>query len=98
MKLVKESFGKFGTIGITYCNETEPIETFVEYESATDFKALKLYITLSSTSTTNCFASTFKQKLDICMMNYDDRLSRFNKTSTNWHLMSSMKKSCICGN
>ena len=41
-------------------------------------KALKLYTTLSSTLTTNCFAPMFKQKLDICMMNRDDRLRRFS--------------------
>ena len=35
-------------------------------------KALKLYTTLSSTSTTSCFAMMFKRKLGICMMNYDD--------------------------
>ena len=29
--------------------------------------------------------------------NRDDRLRRFNETLTNWHWMSSVKKSCICG-
>jgi hypothetical protein len=38
-----------------------------------------LYITLSSTSTTSCLAPMFKRKLDKCMMNYDDRLRRFNE-------------------
>ena len=36
-------------------------------------KALKLYTTLSLTSTANCFASMFKRKQDKCMMNCDDR-------------------------
>ena len=61
-------------------------------------KPLKLYTTLFLTSTTNCFASVFKRKLpNICMMNCDDRLRRFNGTLTNYHWMSSVKKSCICG-
>jgi hypothetical protein len=29
------------------------------------------------------------------MMNYNDHLRRYNETSTNRHLMSSIKKSCI---
>jgi hypothetical protein len=29
--------------------------------------------------------------------NRDDCLRRFNETLTNWHWMSSVKKSCICG-
>ena len=58
--------------------------------------ALKLYTTLSSTSTTYFFAPMFKGKLDRCIMNCDNRLRRFNETLTNWHLMSSIKSSCIC--
>lgn len=42
-------------------------------------KALKLYTSLSSTSKTNRFAPMFKQKLNICMMNYDDRLRPFQQ-------------------
>ena len=61
--------------------EIQPIETFVEYESATDFKGFEALLSLKST--TNCFALVFKQKLDKCTMNYDDRLRRFNKTLTN---------------
>ena len=52
-------------------DEIQPIETFVESKSATDFTALKLYTTLTLTSTTNCFAMTFKQKLNKCMMNFN---------------------------
>ena len=40
-------------------------------------KALKLYTTLSSTPTTDCFASMFERKLDRCMMNCDDRFETF---------------------
>ena len=50
-------------------------------KSATDFKGFETL--LSSTSTTKCFAPMFKRKLDICMMNYEDRLRRFNKMLTN---------------
>jgi hypothetical protein len=32
---------KPGTIKSTYCNEFQPIETFVEFESATDFKGFE---------------------------------------------------------
>ena len=46
-------------------------------------KALKFYTTLSLTSTTNCFAPMFKQKLDRCMMNCDDRLRHFSEMLTN---------------
>jgi hypothetical protein len=61
-------------------------------------KALKLYITLSLTSTTNSFASMFKKKLsNIFVMNCDDRLRCFNEMLTNWHWMSSVKNSCIHG-
>ena len=80
MKLVKVPFGKSGTIGRINYND---IQTFVKFESATDFKGFELYIALSSTSTMNCFASMFKRKLDMCMMNCDDCLRRFNETSTN---------------
>ena len=60
-------------------------------------KALKLYTTLSLTSTTNCFAPMFKRKLsNICMMNCNDRLRCFNETLTNWHWMSNVTNSCIC--
>ena len=58
-------------------------------------KVLKLYTTLSATSTTNRFAPTFKWKLDRCTMNCDDHLRHFNKTSTNWHWMSCEKNACI---
>ena len=33
--------GKSQTIGRTYCNEIQPIETFVEFESATNFNGLE---------------------------------------------------------
>ena len=66
-------------------DEIQPIKTFVEYESAINSKALKLYITLSSTSTTNCFALMFKWKLDRCMMNCDNHLRCFSETLTNQH-------------
>ena len=59
-------------------------------------KTLKLYTTLSSTSTTNCFAPPmFKRKLDRCMMNRDNHLRHFNKTLINCRWMSSVKNSCI---
>ena len=45
-------------------------------------KALKLYTTLSSTSTTNCLALMFKRKVEKCMMNCDDCLRRFSETLT----------------
>ena len=64
-------------------DEIQPIKTFFEFESAIDFKALKLYTTLSLTSSTKCFAPMFKRKLDICMMNCDNHLRRFNETLTN---------------
>ena len=41
-------------------NKIEPIETFVESESATDFKILNFYTALSSTSTSKCLAPIFK--------------------------------------
>ena len=46
-------------------------------------KALKLYTTLSATSTSNCFAPMFKWKLDKCMMNCDNCVKRFSETLTN---------------
>ena len=81
MKSMKASTGKSETIGRTYCNEIQPIKTFVESKSATDFKGFEALLFL--TSTTNCFARMFKRELDICMMNCDDRLRHFNETSTN---------------
>jgi hypothetical protein len=62
-------------------DEIQPIETFVQYESATDFKSFEALMFL--TSMTNCFAPMFKRKLDKSMMNCDNRLIRFNKTITN---------------
>ena len=62
-------------------DEIQPLETFVESKSATDFKSFETL--LSSTSTTKCFAPMFKRKLDICMKNCDGRLRRFNETFTN---------------
>ena len=62
-------------------DEIQPIETFVEYECVTDFKGFEALLSL--TSTTNCFALMFKQKLDICMMNCDDHLRCFSETLTN---------------
>ena len=41
MKLVKAPSGKSGIIGRTYCNKIQLIETFVEFEGATDFKGFE---------------------------------------------------------
>ena len=38
---MKVPSGKSGTIGRTYCNEIQPIETLTEFESATDFKGFE---------------------------------------------------------
>ena len=54
-------------------------------------KVLKLYTTLSSTSTTNCFAPMFKRKLNKYMTNCNDCLRRFNETLTNWHWIKCKK-------
>ena len=62
-------------------DEIQPIETFVESESATDFKGFEAI--MFSTSMTNCFAPMFKWKLDKCMMDCEDRLRRFSETLTN---------------
>ena len=53
-------------------DEIQPMKTFVEPESATDFKGVEALLSL--TLTTNCFAPMFKHKLDKCMMNCDDIL------------------------
>ena len=74
----------------------EPIETFVKYESAIDFKGFEALH--NSTLTTNCFAPMFKRKMsNICMINRNDHCRCFSETLTNWHWMSNVKKSCICG-
>ena len=62
-------------------DEIEPIKTFAESKSATNFKGFEALLFL--TSTTNCFAPKFKRKLDKCLMNCDDPLRHFNKTLTN---------------
>jgi hypothetical protein len=59
----------------------QPIKTFVESVSATDFKGFEALPSLAST--TNCFASMFKQKLDKHMMDWDDCLKRFSEMLTN---------------
>ena len=41
MKSLKEPSGKSRTIGRIYCNEIKLIETFVEFESATNFKGFE---------------------------------------------------------
>ena len=38
---MKAPSGKSGTIGRTYCNEIQPIEALVEFESATDFEGFE---------------------------------------------------------
>ena len=62
-------------------DKIQPIETLVESGSATDFKGFEALLSL--TSTTDCFAPVLKRKQDVCMMNCDNRLRRFNKTLTN---------------
>ena len=60
-------------------NAIQRIETFVECESATDFKDFEpLHNTVL-----NIDIRMFKRKLNICMMIYDDRLRCFNETLTN---------------
>ena len=54
-------------------------------------KALKLYMAVSSTSTTNCFAPMFKQKAG---QMYDE-LWCSSETLANGHWMSSVQNSCI---
>ena len=51
-------------------------------------KAFKFYTTLSSTSTTNCFAPMFKHNMNRHMMNCNNCLRRFIETLTNWHWFS----------
>ena len=41
MKSLKAPSGKSWTIGRTYCNEIQLLETFVESESATNFKGFE---------------------------------------------------------
>ena len=41
MKSVKVPFGKFKTIGRTYCNEIKHVETFVKSKSVTNFKGFE---------------------------------------------------------
>ena len=41
MKSVKAPSRKSGTIGRTNYNEIQPIETFAEYESATEFRGFE---------------------------------------------------------
>ena len=41
MNLAKVPSEKFGTIRGTYCNKIQPIETFFESESASDFKGFE---------------------------------------------------------
>ena len=60
-------------------DEVQPTEKLLNLKMLPTSKALKLYTTLSSTSTTNCFAPRFKRKLDKCMMNCDDHLRRATK-------------------
>ena len=71
-------------------DEIQFVETFVEFESATDFKGFETLLPL--TSSTNYFAPMFKWKLNRCMMNCDDCLRRFSETSTNRQRMSSIQK------
>ena len=74
-------------------NAIHRIETFVECESATDFKDFEAL----HNTVLNIDIRMFKWKLDICMMIYDDHLRCFSETLTNWYWMSSAKKSCLRG-
>ena len=42
MKSVKAPSRKFGTIGRTYCNEIQHVQTFAESESAIDFEGFEV--------------------------------------------------------
>ena len=64
-------------------DEIQPIETFVETESATNSKGFETLYNTIPTSTTNCFALMLKRKLDKFMMNCDDCLRCFNETLIN---------------
>ena len=64
-------------------DEIEPIETFVEFGSATNFKGFEALHNIFSTSTTNHFALVFKRILYKCMMNCNDHFRCFNKMLTN---------------
>ena len=76
-------------------DEIQPIEKFVESKYVNDFQGFGALHNMSSTSTTNCFAPMFKWEWDKCVMNCNSRLRRVNETLTNWHWMSSVKKSRI---
>ena len=62
-------------------DEIQPIETFAESQSATDFKGFEALLSL--TSTTTYFAPMFTWKLERCMMDRDDRFRCYSKTLTN---------------
>ena len=82
---MKAPSGKFGTIGRTYCNKIQLIETFVEFDSATDFNGFEALHNnvLDIDDQLLCSNVQKKRKLNICMMNSDDCLRRFNETLTN---------------
>ena len=63
--------------------EIQHIEIFYELEGLPTVKILKLYTTLSSTSTINRFAPMFERKLNRCMMNCDEHLRCFSESLTN---------------
>ena len=65
MKLVKVPSEKLGITRITYCNEIQPIETFVEHESAIDFRGFEALHNVVLDIDDNRFAPMFKRKVDI---------------------------------
>ena len=84
MKSMKALSGKFGTIRRTYCNKIQLIETFVESDSATDLKGFEaLHNNVLDIDVQLLCSNVQKRKLNICMMNCDDCLRRFNETLTN---------------
>ena len=54
-------------------DEIQHVDTSIDYESATDSKGFEAPDIRVLTLTINGFAMMFKQKLDICVMNCDDR-------------------------
>ena len=63
-------------------DKIRPSETFVEHESVVDFKGFEALHSIGTDIDNQLLAPMFKRKLDICMMNCNDRLRHFSKMLT----------------
>ena len=76
----------------THLTKAQQCEIIVESKSATDFRGIEALHKIVLDIDDQFILLRCSNGRNRCMMNYDDRLRGFNKTLTNRHGMSRVKK------